>query len=104
MQNLPLLFRIAIADQEYSKAFEDELEAFKTRIRNRAIEKLKEQIEEAKQEEEIERQSRLGPGGLDPVEVFESLPKVSTNYNLGIKIRNLKVDFKTGGTWRWVGQ
>ena len=23
---------------------------------------------------------------------------------LGVKIRNLKVDFKTGGTWRWVGQ
>jgi len=68
--------KIAIADQEYRKAFEDELEAFKTRIRNRAIEKLKEQIEEAKKEEEIERQSRLGPGGLDPVEVFESLPKV----------------------------
>jgi len=68
--------KIAIADQEYRKAFEDELEAFKTRIRNRAIEKLKEQIEEAKKEEEIERQSRLGPGGLDPVEVFESLPKI----------------------------
>ena len=23
---------------------------------------------------------------------------------LGVKIRNLKVNFKTGGTWRWVGQ
>ena len=23
---------------------------------------------------------------------------------LGVKIRNLKVDFKTGGTWRQVGQ
>ena len=23
-----------------------------------------------------ERQKRIGPGGLDPVEVFESLPKV----------------------------
>ena len=23
---------------------------------------------------------------------------------LGVKIRNLKVDFKTGGTWRRVGQ
>ena len=52
------------------------MEAFKTRIRNRAIEKLKEQIEEAKKEEELERQERLGPGGLDPVEVFESLPEV----------------------------
>ena len=29
---------------------------------------------EAQKEEEIERQSRLGPGGLDPVEVFEALP------------------------------
>jgi len=27
--------------------------------------------------EEEERQKRLGPGGLDPVEVFESLPEVS---------------------------
>jgi cell division cycle protein 37 len=25
--------------------------------------------------EEIPREQRLGPGGLDPVEVFESLPK-----------------------------
>ena len=25
-------------------------------------------------------------------------------YILGVKIRNLKVDFKSGGTWRWVGQ
>ena len=23
---------------------------------------------------------------------------------LGVKIRKLKVDFKTGVTWRWVGQ
>ena len=53
------------------------MEAFKDRIRKRAIEKLKEQIEETKKEEEIERQARLGPGGLDPVEVFESLPDVS---------------------------
>lgn len=28
------------------------------------------------QEERLEREQRLGPGGLDPVEVFESLPKV----------------------------
>merc|ERR1711944_380009 len=68
--------KIQIADLEYRKAFDDELEAFKDRIRKRAIEKLKEQIEEAKKEEEIERQARLGPGGLDPVEVFESLPKI----------------------------
>jgi len=68
--------KIQVADPEYRKAFEDELEAFKDRIRKRAIEKLKEQIEETKKEEEIERQERLGPGGLDPVEVFESLPDI----------------------------
>ena len=25
-------------------------------------------------------------------------------YNLGVKVRNLKFEFKTGGTWRWVKQ
>jgi len=58
----------------YHEAFEDELSAFKERIRKRAREKLEECIREA---EEEERQKRLGPGGLDPVEVFESLPKVT---------------------------
>ena len=65
--------RIQVADPEYKKAFNDELEAFKERIRARAKEKIKEQMEEM---EEEERQQRLGPGGLDPVEVFETLPKV----------------------------
>lgn len=46
---------------------------FKDRIRKRAEEKLR--IAQAEIEEE-ERQARLGPGGLDPVEVFESLPDV----------------------------
>lgn len=31
-----------------------------------------------KEYEEEERQKRLGPGGLDPVEVYESLPPVSS--------------------------
>lgn len=34
-------------------------------------------LENARKElEEEERNARLGPGGLDPVEVMESLPKV----------------------------
>ena len=33
---------------------------------------------EAQREEELDKEARLGPGGLDPVEVFESLPDVST--------------------------
>jgi len=61
--------KIQIADPEYKKAFDDELVAFKKRIRTRAVEKI----------EEMERQERLGPGGLDPVEVMESLPEELQN-------------------------
>lgn len=61
------------ADRQYMEGFNDELEAFKDRVRGRA--KLR--IEKAMKEyEEEERKKRLGPGGLDPVEVYESLPEV----------------------------
>ncbi|XP_032782960.1 hsp90 co-chaperone Cdc37 [Daphnia magna] len=65
--------KIQIADVEYRKGFEDELKAFKERIQRRAKEKIEAAVTEA---EEEERKNRLGPGGLDPVEVFESLPQV----------------------------
>ncbi|WAR08323.1 CDC37-like protein [Mya arenaria] len=61
------------AQKEYMDAFNDELNGFKERIRTRAKQKIEEAI---KEHEEEERQKRLGPGGLDPVEVFESLPDV----------------------------
>lgn len=64
--------RIQIAEPEYKKQFESEIAAFKKRIQLRAKEKIAEAL--AEQEEE-ERQARLGPGGLDPMEVFESLPE-----------------------------
>ena len=64
---------IQTADQQYQDAFNDELESFKGRVRGRA----KIRIEKAMKEyEEEERQKRIGPGGLDPVEVYESLPEV----------------------------
>ncbi|XP_068584162.1 hsp90 co-chaperone Cdc37 [Cebidichthys violaceus] len=63
--------KIKTADQQYQDAFNDELESFKERVRGRA----KIRIEKAMKEyEEEERQKRLGPGGLDPVDVYESLP------------------------------
>lgn len=63
--------KIKTADQQYQDAFNDELESFKERVRGRA----KIRIEKAMREyEEEERQKRLGPGGLDPVEVYETLP------------------------------
>lgn len=63
--------RIQTAEKEYLNAFEDELSSFKERIKKRANEKIEEAMKEI---EEEERQKRLGPGGLDPVDVFESLP------------------------------
>ncbi|XP_060882264.1 hsp90 co-chaperone Cdc37 [Labrus mixtus] len=63
--------KIKTADQQYQDAFNDELESFKERVRGRA----KIRIEKAMKEyEEEERQKRIGPGGLDPVEVYETLP------------------------------
>ncbi|XP_042203686.1 hsp90 co-chaperone Cdc37-like [Homarus americanus] len=64
--------RIQQAEPEYKKAFTDELEAFKQRVQKRAAQKMEELIKEA---EEEERQARLGPGGLDPLEVLEDLPE-----------------------------
>jgi cell division cycle protein 37 len=58
------------------------------KLQNRAVEKKKEEEVAAAEEatrtlqikgedtalEDVPREERLGPGGLDPVEVFESLP------------------------------
>ncbi|XP_051905402.1 hsp90 co-chaperone Cdc37-like [Hippocampus zosterae] len=64
--------KIKTSDQQYRDAFNDELESFKERVRGRA----KIRIEKAMQEyEKEERQKRLGPGGLDPVDVYETLPE-----------------------------
>ncbi|XP_061905818.1 hsp90 co-chaperone Cdc37-like [Entelurus aequoreus] len=64
--------KIKTTDQQYQDAFNDELSSFKDRVRARA----KIRIEKAMKEyEEEERQKRLGPGGLDPVDVYESLPQ-----------------------------
>ncbi|XP_031635002.1 hsp90 co-chaperone Cdc37-like [Contarinia nasturtii] len=68
----PFFDRIQVADIEYKKHFDLEVESFKERIKKRALEKIEDAL--AEQEEE-ERKQRLGPGGLDPVEVFESLPE-----------------------------
>nr|CDS29484.1 CDC37 cell division cycle 37 [Hymenolepis microstoma] len=59
-------------EPEYQRMFNDELMAFRERIRNRARVKLTEAMQQL---EEEERQNRLGPGGLDPQEVMNELPK-----------------------------
>jgi len=65
--------RIKLAEKQYMDAFNDELNSFKDRICKRAQAKLEDAMREV---EEEEKQKRLGPGGLDPVEIFESLPEV----------------------------
>lgn len=71
----PFFDRIQIADAEYKRQFEDEILSFISRIEKRAKEKIAEALKEQEEEEEKERKARIGPGGLDPAEVFESLPK-----------------------------
>lgn len=61
------------ADQPYQDAFNRELESLKDRVRGCARMRMESAMKEL---EEEERQERLGPGGLDPVEVYQSLPKV----------------------------
>lgn len=66
----PFFSKIRNAEQtEYQDAFNQELSDFQKRIRKRAEEKIEKYLKE-------EREERLGPGGLDPVEVLESLPEV----------------------------
>lgn len=68
----PFFTKMGKAEKEYKNGFYEELNAFKDRVKTRAKQKIEAAIKEA---EEEERQKRLGPGGLDPVEVFESLPE-----------------------------
>ncbi|XP_051898163.1 hsp90 co-chaperone Cdc37 [Pristis pectinata] len=63
--------KIKTADKQYVEAFNDELEAFKERVKGRAQARIEKAMKEY---EEEERQKRMGPGGLDPVEVYENLP------------------------------
>lgn len=65
--------RIQVADAEYKNAFDDELKCLRERIRKRAADKIAEALKEVENEERL---ARLGPGGLDPLEVFETLPEV----------------------------
>lgn len=64
------------ADKPYQEAFERELELLKERVRACAQSRM----ESARRDiEEEERLKRLGPGGLDPAEVYQSLPKVEVH-------------------------
>jgi cell division cycle protein 37 len=74
-QSVVAPFFARLKEQEHSENFEDAVRGFAGRIKNRAIEKRKEMAaEEEANYQELSKEERLGPGGLDPLEVFESLP------------------------------
>ena len=62
-----------IEDPRYRAGFEEAVEDFIVKIQKRAVDKRKEM--DANEPVELSREERLGPGGLDPVEVFETLPE-----------------------------
>lgn len=64
--------RIKSAEKQYVDAFQDELSGFISRVEGRAKVRIDEAVKEAEEEEKVKR---LGPGGLDPVEVIETLPQ-----------------------------
>jgi len=67
----PFFVKIAqVEHTDYKEAFDTELRLFRERIKCRAEQK----IYEAEEEERMERIS-ASPGGLDPLEVLESLPE-----------------------------
>ena len=69
---VPAFFdRMKSAEKTYTEAFEDEFRSFIGRVKGRAQARLEEAQKKA---EEEERKQRLGPGGLDPIEVIETLP------------------------------
>ncbi|KHN88711.1 putative Hsp90 co-chaperone cdc37 [Toxocara canis] len=61
------------ADPEYLKSYRAEVEAFKDRLRKRAKDKRDAAIEEYEAEEKAKRIA-ASPGGVDPQEVYDSLP------------------------------
>ncbi|KAI6657919.1 Hsp90 co-chaperone Cdc37-like [Oopsacas minuta] len=63
--------RIKTADKTYVEAYEDEVKGFIERVKVRAQVRIDKAMKEY---EEEERKKRLGPGGLDPADVMETLP------------------------------
>lgn len=74
-RDVVLPFFKRIQDPVYYKGFQEAVDGFVERIAKRAVDKRKEMEQEEGGGQELSREERLGPGGLDPVEVFESLPK-----------------------------
>eukprot|EP00041_Stephanoeca_diplocostata_P007075 m.97633 g.97633 ORF g.97633 m.97633 type:complete len:375 (-) comp16718_c0_seq5:341-1465(-) len=66
--------RMKTAEKQYKDAFDDEFKALLGRVDARKLVRLEEARKKVEEEEEAERQARLGPAGLDPLEVLKELP------------------------------
>ncbi|CAD6192479.1 unnamed protein product [Caenorhabditis auriculariae] len=66
--------KFGAADPTYVKSFHEEVEAFQDRLRKRATEKREAATAEYEAEEKA-RRIAASPGGLDPQEVFDTLPE-----------------------------
>jgi len=82
--NVVIPFFTRIQQKEYHESFMEGVNAFIEKIIARSVVKKKEMdAERAKKDgdaddvdlKNVPKEQRLGPGGLDPVEVFESLPE-----------------------------
>jgi len=73
------LFKKMLTNAAAAAAFEEHLAKYIEHVKTRAEVRKKEALEEAEGEEEyvtLQKGEQVGPGGLDPAEVFETLPKV----------------------------
>jgi len=67
--------RMESMQADYIASFNDELESFKGRIKERAKIRVEEAVKRYEAEQEEQRQKELGPGGLHPADVMETLPE-----------------------------
>eukprot|EP00978_Attheya_sp_CCMP212_P009838 scaffold23438_cov50-Attheya_sp.AAC.4 len=83
--NVILPFFQRLEQPEFLLGFQDGVNSFIEKIKARAIvkkeeidaerkEELEQEAQEAVDLKEVPKEERVGPGGLDPVEVFETLP------------------------------
>ena len=75
------MFNKMLSNKHAAEAFHEHLEKYIAHVKTRADVKKKELAEAAEGEGEeeyvpLEKGQQVGPGGLDPAEVFETLPKV----------------------------
>uniref|UniRef100_A0A914YVD3 Hsp90 chaperone protein kinase-targeting subunit n=1 Tax=Panagrolaimus superbus TaxID=310955 RepID=A0A914YVD3_9BILA len=66
--------KIRAADAQYMRMYREEVEAFQARLRKRAKDKIEAAMSEMEADEKKKRIEE-SPGGLDPQEVFNTLPE-----------------------------